>query len=102
MRVNTKNYDYYYFCPELRHKRMIPMVTRIRAKSAAEFGALVHHSGEEYIYVLEGGIKVLTEFYDPVILKWASRSTSTATWAMPMSRRKGARRPRSWACVRAG
>jgi hypothetical protein len=43
-------------------------LTRIRAKSAQEFGALVRHSGEEYIYVLEGGIKVLTEFYDPVEL----------------------------------
>src|SRR5258708_12452417 len=47
---------------------MIPIITHIRAKSAEEFGALVHHSGEEYIYVLEGGIKVLTEFYDPVVL----------------------------------
>ena len=28
----------------------------------------MHHSGEEYIYVLKGGIKVLTEFYDPVVL----------------------------------
>src|ERR1700691_567451 len=69
VRVNTKNYDYYYMCPELRKKRMIPILTRIRAKSAEEFGALVHHSGEEYIYVLAGGIQVLTEFYDPVVLK---------------------------------
>jgi transcriptional regulator with XRE-family HTH domain len=68
VRVNTRNYDYYYLCPELRRKRMIPILTRIRAKTAAEFGALVHHTGEEYIYVLEGGIKVLTEFYDPVVL----------------------------------
>jgi transcriptional regulator with XRE-family HTH domain len=68
VRVNTKNYDYYYLCPELRKKRMIPILTRIRAKSAEEFGALVHHSGEEYIYVLKGGIKVITEFYDPVVL----------------------------------
>jgi transcriptional regulator with XRE-family HTH domain len=68
VRVNTKNYDYYYLCPELRRKRMIPIITRIRAKSAEEFGSLVHHSGEEYIYVLEGGIQVLTEFYDPVVL----------------------------------
>jgi quercetin dioxygenase-like cupin family protein len=44
-------------------------LTRIRAKSAQEFGELVHHSGEEYIYVLAGGIQVLTEFYDPVVLK---------------------------------
>ena len=68
IRVNTKNYDYHYLCPELRKKRMIPILTRIRAKSAQEFGALVNHSGEEYIYVLEGGVKVLTEFYDPVVL----------------------------------
>jgi hypothetical protein len=47
---------------------MVPILTRIRAKSAEEFGALVHHSGEEYIYVLKGSIKVLTEFYDPVVL----------------------------------
>jgi transcriptional regulator with XRE-family HTH domain len=56
VRVNTKNYDYYYLCPELRKKRMVPILTRIRAKSAEEFGALVHHSGEEYIYVLKGSI----------------------------------------------
>jgi transcriptional regulator with XRE-family HTH domain len=68
VRVNTKNYDYYYLCPELRRKRMIPILTRIRAKSAEEFGDLVRHSGEEYIYVLKGSIKVLTEFYDPVVL----------------------------------
>jgi transcriptional regulator with XRE-family HTH domain len=68
IRVNTKNYDYHYLCPELRKKRMIPILTRIRAKSAQEFGELVRHSGEEYVYVLEGGIKVLTEFYDPVVL----------------------------------
>ena len=27
-----------------------------------------YHPGQEFIYVLEGGIKVLTEFYDPVVL----------------------------------
>jgi transcriptional regulator with XRE-family HTH domain len=68
VRVNTKNYDYFYMCPELRKKRMIPILTRIRAKSAEEFGELVRHSGEEYIHVLEGAIKVFTEFYDPVVL----------------------------------
>jgi transcriptional regulator with XRE-family HTH domain len=69
VRVNTRNYDYYYMCPELRRKRMIPIITRIRAKSLGEFGPLVHHSGEEYIYVLEGGITVHTDFYDPVVLR---------------------------------
>jgi transcriptional regulator with XRE-family HTH domain len=68
VRVLTKNYDYFYLCPELRKKRMIPILTRIRAKSAEEFGQLVRHAGEEYVFVLEGSILVLTEFYDPVML----------------------------------
>jgi transcriptional regulator with XRE-family HTH domain len=69
VRVTTANYDYYYLCTELRRKRMVPILTRIRAKSLAEFGDLVSHSGEEYIHVLEGTIVVHTEFYDPVTLK---------------------------------
>ena len=69
VRVNTPNYDYYYLCPELRRKRMIPIVTRISAKSLDQFGELVRHSGEEYIHVLEGSIVVHTEFYDPVALR---------------------------------
>lgn len=69
VRVNTRNYDYYYLCAELRRKRMIPVLTKIRAKSVGEFGELVHHSGEEYIYVLEGRIEIHTEFYDPIVLE---------------------------------
>jgi len=69
VRVTTPNYDYYYLCTELRRKRMIPILTRIRAKSLGEFGDLVRHSGEEYIHVLEGNIVVYTEFYDPVSLQ---------------------------------
>ena len=68
IRVETPNYDYYYLCTELRKKRMIPVVTKIRAKNTAEFGALLKHAGEEYIYVLKGTIAVVTEFYDTVML----------------------------------
>lgn len=69
IRVNTSNYDYYYLCTELRRKRMIPVLTRVRAKSVAEFGELVRHSGEEFIFVVSGRIVVHTEFYDPVALE---------------------------------
>jgi hypothetical protein len=69
VRVNTPNYDYYYLCPDLRRKRMIPVVVRIRAKSPEEFGDLVHHSGEEFIYVMEGRVEIHTEFYSPVTLE---------------------------------
>lgn len=69
IRVNTPNYDYYYMCPELRRKRMVPAVTRVRAKSIEEFGDLVHHPGEEYVYVLEGPVEIHTEFYEPILLQ---------------------------------
>ncbi|MDM7956511.1 helix-turn-helix domain-containing protein [Blastomonas sp.] len=68
VRVTTDNYDYHYLCTDLRQKRMIPIITRIRARSASEFGDLVRHHGEEFIYVIEGEIEIHTEFYDPVAL----------------------------------
>ena len=69
IRVDTPNYDYFYMCPELRRKRMVPIVTRVRARSIEEFGELVHHPGEEYIYVLQGPVEIHTEFYQPVVLQ---------------------------------
>lgn len=69
VQVNTPNYDYYYMCPELRRKRMVPVVTRVHARSVQEFGELVHHPGEEYIYVLHGPVEIHTEFYEPVVLQ---------------------------------
>lgn len=69
VRVETPNYDYHYLCAELRRKRMIPVITRIRAKSVKEFGQLVHHTGEEFTYVLKGAVVLHSEFYDPVVLK---------------------------------
>jgi transcriptional regulator with XRE-family HTH domain len=69
IQVTTPNYDYHYLCPEIRRKRMIPVLTSIRAKTVEAFGELVRHTGEEYIYVLDGRIEVHTEFYDPVVLE---------------------------------
>jgi transcriptional regulator with XRE-family HTH domain len=66
--VSTPNYEYHYLCPELRRKRMIPVVAKIRARSLGEFGELVRHPGEEFVFVLKGRIEVHTEFYDPVVL----------------------------------
>lgn len=69
VRVETPNYDYYYLCTELRRKRMIPVITKIRAKNVQQFGALVEHAGEEFVYVLKGRIVVTTEFYDTITLE---------------------------------
>jgi transcriptional regulator with XRE-family HTH domain len=66
--VTTPNYDYFYLSPELRQKDMIPIFTRVKARSIAEFGAMVRHDGQEFLYVLQGHVTVHTEFYDPVTL----------------------------------
>jgi transcriptional regulator with XRE-family HTH domain len=69
IRVTTSNYDYEYLCADLREKRMVPILTRIRAHNLDEFGEPVRHRGEEFIYVLEGSIEVHLQFYSPVTLK---------------------------------
>lgn len=69
IRVDTSNYDYRYLCTELRQKRMIPIIIRVRAKSMVEFDGLVRHPGEEFTYVLKGRVVVHTQFYDPVVLE---------------------------------
>lgn len=68
VRIETPNYDYHYLCTELRRKRMIPVLTSVRAKTVEQFGELVRHAGEEFVYVLTGSIVVATEFYDLVTL----------------------------------
>ena len=67
--IATPNYDYEYLCTDLREKRMVPILSRIRAKSVEEFGDAVRHQGEEFIYVLEGCIEVHLQFYTPLTLK---------------------------------
>lgn len=69
VRVNSRNYDYYFLCPDLRKKRMIPIFGRPHARTLEEFGELVRHAGEEFIFVLTGRVAVHTEFYEPVVLE---------------------------------
>jgi transcriptional regulator with XRE-family HTH domain len=69
LKVETKNYDYRYLCTELRGKIMIPLISRIRSRTVEEFGELIRHPGEEFVYVLEGAIEVHSEFYDPITLR---------------------------------
>jgi transcriptional regulator with XRE-family HTH domain len=68
IQVSTPNYDYEYLCADLREKRMVPIITRIRAHDIKEFGELLRHQGEEFIFVLEGTIEVHLQFYTSVTL----------------------------------
>jgi uncharacterized cupin superfamily protein len=44
---------------------MVPILAKIHATSMEEFGPLLRHGGEEWIYVLRGEIEVHSEFYEP-------------------------------------
>jgi len=69
IQISTPNYDYEYLCADLREKRMVPILTRIRAHDIAEFGEPVRHQGEEFVFVLEGTVEVHLQFYTSVVLK---------------------------------
>jgi transcriptional regulator with XRE-family HTH domain len=69
LRQSTPNYDYLYLSTDITRKRMVPVLTRIRARSLTDFGPLLRHSGEEFIFVLEGAIEVYTEHYQPIRLE---------------------------------
>ncbi|MGL4290589.1 MAG: helix-turn-helix domain-containing protein [Phreatobacter sp.] len=67
--VRTHAYGYFYQNTELLGKRMIPIIAELTARTLAEFGPLMRHSGEEYLLVLEGKVAVHTEFYAAELLE---------------------------------
>jgi transcriptional regulator with XRE-family HTH domain len=66
--VATRNYDYRYLSTDVTQKKFIPIFTEIHARSLEEFGELVRHEGEEFVFVVEGELEVHTELYAPLIL----------------------------------
>ncbi len=66
--LDTENYEHRYLCSNLKTKRLLPVLVRIKARSITEFGELVRHDGEEFIYVLRGKVELHSAFYATVIL----------------------------------
>ena len=65
----TTTYEHELLAGALTRKSMLPYRARIRARSFDEFDGWVRHDGEEFLYVLTGVVRLLTEFYAPVDLK---------------------------------
>lgn len=66
--IDSGTYYYRYLATDLLNKHFVPIVGEVRARSIEEFGELVQHSGEEFIFVLEGAIEVHTSLYAPLRL----------------------------------
>ena len=65
----TTTYEHELLAGPLSRKKMLPYRTLIRARSFEEFGGWVRHDGEEFLYILTGTARLLTEFYAPVDLR---------------------------------
>lgn len=67
-RQETPTYSYEILFPEVWHKAMTPMTGTVKAHSRMEFGEMIRHPGQEFVFVLEGRLTVHTERHAPVTL----------------------------------
>jgi mannose-6-phosphate isomerase-like protein (cupin superfamily) len=65
----TTTYEHELLASSIVQKSMLPYRTTIRARSFEDFEGWVRHDGEEFLYVLQGSILFLTEFYEPLDLE---------------------------------
>lgn len=66
--METSVYAHRLIAAELKHKKILPFVTTIKARSLDDFTAWSQHRGEEFLYVLEGEICFHTAHYEAAIL----------------------------------
>lgn len=59
----TRNYAHEYLCVELAHRRMVPMLSLVKARTLEEFGELLSHPGEEFFFVVEGTVDIYRDGY---------------------------------------
>lgn len=62
----TPHYHHVLLCPDLSNKDMVPFRSTIIARDFDDFDDWSRHDGEEFVYVLEGRIRLYTQFYEPM------------------------------------
>jgi transcriptional regulator with XRE-family HTH domain len=67
--VPMSNHTLRYLSTDLLNKQMTPILSEYRARSLEEFGPLMRHEGEEFLYILAGELELHTECYAPLVLK---------------------------------
>jgi transcriptional regulator with XRE-family HTH domain len=66
--METSVYEHRLIAAELKHKKILPFVTTIKARSLDDFSVWSQHSGEEFLFVLEGEICFHTAHYEAATL----------------------------------
>lgn len=65
----TSSYDYEMLCTDLAEKKLVPIFASIKARERKDFSSLITHDGEEVIFVVSGEVELITEFYEPLVLR---------------------------------
>jgi transcriptional regulator with XRE-family HTH domain len=55
---DTPNYEYGMLANALTGKRMVPIRSRIHARKTTDFPEFIRHSGEEFVFVLAGKLRL--------------------------------------------
>lgn len=67
--VAQNNADYEYLCGDFLYRKMVTGIALVTASTLEEHGPFVTHPGEEFIYVLDGSVVLVTEIYAPLTLE---------------------------------
>ena len=66
--VKFKKNIYSYPAADFLNKLMVPIVIDVGNRKAEDVGGMIMHSGEEYLYVLEGSMELHSNLYAPLPL----------------------------------
>lgn len=66
---STQTCENIWFAADLKHKRMLPLKTRVTARQPGEYAEWPVHEGEIFVYVLSGRLVVHSQLYAPVCLE---------------------------------
>lgn len=68
LEAESERHAHHYPAAELLGKMMVPIIIDVQARSVAELGGLVRHSGEEYLYIVTGTMELHSDLYAPLRL----------------------------------
>jgi len=66
--ASSERHTHHYPAADLLGKMMVPIIIEVKARSIDELGGLVRHSGEEYLYILQGAMELHSDLYAPLLL----------------------------------
>lgn len=67
-RVRGRRYSYDMLCSDIANKMFVPIIATIPPQSADEPTSFTRHTGEEFVYVLKGSVRILTDTYSALLL----------------------------------